>query len=129
MCFLFMAEIYDFEGKHFMFDFKEAQRNTDVLSNPWKVEKLIENIAKQINATLLQVHVHPFGTDTGVSAIWIVEESHISIHTWPEYKAAMIDIFTCWEKADPFKARDFLLKFFAPKVVEKLISLWRGDSD
>jgi S-adenosylmethionine/arginine decarboxylase-like enzyme len=41
----------------------------------------------------------------------------------------MIDIFTCWDKADPFKAREFLLNYFRPLIIEKLLSLRRGDAE
>ena len=121
--------MYKFEWKHFILDFRESQKNVDILSNRKKLEKLVKDIAEQINATLLSIHSHSFWEWTGVSVIWIVEESHISIHTYPEYKGAMIDIFTCGEKADPFKAREFLLDYFKPAVIEKLLSLRRGDAE
>ena len=121
--------MYKFEWKHFILDFREATENVEVLSSKEKLEQLIKDIARQINATLLTIHSHDFGEWTWVSIIWIVEESHISIHTYPEYKWAMIDIFTCWDKADPFKAREFLLNYFRPLIIEKLLSLRRGDAE
>ncbi len=35
-------------------------------------------------------------------------ESHLTIHTWPEFGYAAIDLFTCGCNADPWKAFDHL---------------------
>jgi len=121
--------MYKFEWKHFILDFREAQRNIWVLYSEEKLRDLVMQIAKEIDATLLSIHSHSFWDWTGVSVIGIVEESHISIHTYPEYKGAMIDIFTCWDKANPFKAREFLLNYFRPVIIEKLLSLRRWDAE
>lgn len=44
----------------------------------------------------------------GVSGYVLIAESHISIHTWPEYGYAAIDVFTCGEHTDPWKGLDVL---------------------
>jgi S-adenosylmethionine decarboxylase len=40
----------------------------------------------------------------GISGVVIIAESHISIHTWPEYSFAAVDVFTCGEVIEPIKA-------------------------
>ena len=58
----------------------------------------------------------------GFTALAALSESHISIHTWPEYDGyAAIDIFTCGEHIDPQKAIEILKKFFQPKLVTTII--------
>ena len=37
----------------------------------------------------------------GVTAVALLAESHISIHTWPENGTAVCDIFTCGDHTDP----------------------------
>jgi S-adenosylmethionine decarboxylase len=44
----------------------------------------------------------------GVSCIIFLEESHMSIHTWPENNFACLDVFTCGTTAYPEKAVEFL---------------------
>jgi len=51
---------------------------------------------------------HPFSPQ-GVSGVVVIEESHLSIHTWPEHKYAAVDFYTCG-KGDPYAAYEFLKK-------------------
>ncbi len=45
----------------------------------------------------------------GVSGgVVVIEESHITIHTWPEYKYAAVDLFTCGNTIKPWVAFKFL---------------------
>jgi len=37
-----------------------------------------------------------------VSGVVVIAESHVSIHTWPEYDYAAVDIFTCGDTIDPW---------------------------
>lgn len=37
----------------------------------------------------------------GISGAVIIAESHIAIHTWPEYGYAALDVFTCGSDIDP----------------------------
>ena len=45
--------------------------------------------------TVLAVTSHKFDQGGGVTAIALLSESHLSIHTWPEDGYAAIDAFTC----------------------------------
>ena len=67
--------------------------------------------AEAANATLLSISSKKFDPQ-GVTAVVLLSESHLSIHTWPEYGYAAIDAFTCGDRTDPEKACDFLLKTF-----------------
>jgi len=53
----------------------------------------------------------------GLTAIVALAESHISIHTWPEYRYAALDIFTCGETADPWKAYEYVVEAYKPEKV------------
>ena len=55
------------------------------------------------------------GEKGGVSVIALVLESHLALHTWPEYGYATFDAYTCGEKADPWKAWDLVLRELKPK--------------
>lgn len=55
------------------------------------------------------------GSKGGVSVIALVVESHIAVHTWVEYSYATVDVYTCGEQSDPFKAFEHILKSLKPR--------------
>ena len=54
------------------------------------------------------------GPKGGVSVIALILESHVALHTWVEYSYATFDVFTCGDKADPFKAFEVILRELEP---------------
>lgn len=51
----------------------------------------------------------------GVSGMVTIAESHLAVHTWPEYEFAAITFETCGERMDHRKAYTFLTSFFGSK--------------
>ena len=79
-------------GRHLLVEYHDC--NTDVLNDIGRVETLMRLAAKQANANIVASVFHPF-TPQGVSGVVIIEESHLSIHTWPETGYAAVDFYTC----------------------------------
>lgn len=73
--------------------------------------------AKAANATVVQQFFHEF-SPYGVSGTVVIAESHINIHTWPEYQYAAVDIFTCGESLEAEKAVEHLRIWLKAKKVE-----------
>jgi S-adenosylmethionine decarboxylase len=61
--------------------------------------------------------MHHFTPNGGVSGVAVLAESHISIHSWPEYGYAALDIFMCGD-AKPHLALDILREAFQPDEME-----------
>ena len=57
------------------------------------VEKLLLEVTEIIGLTVVNSTIHHF-SPIGVSGVVVIKESHISIHTWPEYNYVALDLFT-----------------------------------
>jgi S-adenosylmethionine decarboxylase len=77
--------------------------NHQFLNDVAKVEDTLRRAAQKANATIIRSTFHHF-SPFGVSGVVVIAESHISIHTWPEYGYAAVDIFTCGETIEPWDA-------------------------
>ena len=82
--------------------------------------------ARACGAAIVDLKVHKF-PPIGVTGIAILTESHLAIHTWPEYGYAGVDIFTCGEHADPTEAVSVLRRQFEADHVQ-VMRLDRGMS-
>lgn len=71
------------------------------------IEGLLRSSALACGATILHSHFHTFGAGQGITGVVLLAESHISIHTWPEFGFAAADIFMCGE-ATPKQALDLM---------------------
>lgn len=67
------------------------------------IQSVIQESVKRANATLLKEISYQF-EPFGVTALALLSESHISIHTWPEKGYIAIDVFTCGEHTQPKQA-------------------------
>lgn len=83
--------------------------STDTLSDVSEIERILLGAAEEMQATVITSAFHHF-SPMGVSGVVVIQESHIAIHTWPEYGYAAIDIFTCGTELRPIKGYEYLLK-------------------
>ena len=70
---------------------------------------ILNRAAKLANATVLNLISNKFEPQ-GVTAIALLAESHISIHTWPESNYSAVDIFTCGQNMMPELASQYLIE-------------------
>jgi S-adenosylmethionine decarboxylase len=68
--------------------------------------EILFGATEHMGATFLKTITHKFQPQ-GVTAVTLLAESHISIHTWPEKQTAVCDIFTCG-KPNPRKGAIYL---------------------
>lgn len=104
-------------GRHILIEFYNCDE--DILKNPEIVETRMNEAAKIANATIVQSVFHHFNP-YGVSGAVIISESHLAIHTWPEYGYAAVDVFTCGDKINPWTAFKFLEDVFVAKRSESI---------
>ena len=75
---------------------------------------VLSNAAKLANATVLNLISNKFEPQ-GVTAIALLAESHLSIHTWPESYYSAVDIFTCGQNMKPERASKYLIEALMAK--------------
>jgi S-adenosylmethionine decarboxylase len=81
------------------------------------VEGALRDAAAACAATLKDVQVYYYNPQ-GVTGVAVLAESHITIHTWPEYNYAAVDVFTCGDDADPRVAIPVLRDHFEAERVQ-----------
>ena len=93
-------------GRHLILDLKGCP--ADVLDDLPFIQESLNQAATSIGATVVGQTFHKFSPQ-GVTGVVAIAESHICIHTWPEYGYAAADIFTCGEDFDPLQAAQYLI--------------------
>ena len=77
------------------------------------------------NMTMLTFTHHKFEPQ-GLTAIALLAESHMSIHTYPERGYAAIDVFTSGDTSRPEHVAKVLRRFLKPEKI-KITNIKRGD--
>ena len=93
--------VHDFPqviGKHALFELHGG--NPNLLNDEDFVKSALTEAAEVAGATLLSLVSHKFSPQ-GVTAVALLSESHISLHSWPEFGFASIDCYTCGSHTDP----------------------------
>src|SRR5215204_3906691 len=92
-------------GRHLLGEFHGCDR--ELLNRPEHIRAALLAAVTTSGATPIQDFVHTF-TPHGVTGIVVIAESHFAIHTWPEYGFAAVDLFTCGDTVDPWRAFEHL---------------------
>ena len=88
-------------GSHLLLELKDC--NPELLNDLSYIRKAMIETAEDVGATIIGESFHHFSPQ-GVTGILAITESHISIHTWPEYGYAAADIFSCGTTFRPMEA-------------------------
>ena len=84
--------------RHILFTLKGCPFG--LLDDEAHIRNVLVNAAALAESTLLGIQSHKFDPQ-GVTAVALLAESHISIHTWPENSMAVCDVFTCGDHTNP----------------------------
>lgn len=109
-------------GVHLIADLCDC--NSDLLNDSVFISKALAGAVEYANATLLEEVKYEF-TPQGITAVCLLAESHISIHTWPEKCYAAVDIFTCGDHTAPERACNYMASALESSH-PKMITVHRG---
>jgi spermidine synthase len=102
-------------GSHVLADISGS--TSPLLDDGVGLEELLVHAAEAVGATVLSRHHHAFDPQ-GVTAVVVLAESHVSIHTWPEWGGATLDAYTCGA-ADPERLIDLVIEGLAPTNIRR----------
>lgn len=106
-------------GKHAIIDLSGC--DPDVICDYELILNILREAARVAQVTVVGEIEHQFNPE-GYSMVLLLEESHLSIHTWPEYNYVSLDLFSCNLHTDFEAVEKFLVKKFKPQsVVSKLL--------
>ncbi len=94
-------------GRHLLMELEDC--NEEILNDLDTLKEAMITAANEAGATVMGESFHRFNPH-GISGVVVVAESHLFIHTWPEYGYAAADIFTCGTTVQPEKAAEVLIE-------------------
>jgi S-adenosylmethionine decarboxylase proenzyme len=115
-------------GKHLICDLRNI-RNTSLLNSLDGIRQVIDTICSEHSFTVLGKLEHQFSPQ-GCSLVYLLSESHISVHTFPEKNYIAMDIYTCREYPDNSLYNDIhnhLVRLFSADMDDPII-IDRGSS-
>ncbi|MEW6142186.1 MAG: adenosylmethionine decarboxylase [Chloroflexota bacterium] len=94
-------------ARHLLIELKDCRH--DRLNDLDFLRDTLKDAAIAAGATVIQDSFYQFAP-YGISGVVIIAESHLSIHTWPEFNYAAVDIFTCGMTTRPEEAADLVAR-------------------
>ena len=85
-------------------------------------KKAINQIATKASLSVVGSAFHLFNTPQAVSGVLLLSESHLAIHTWPEYSTAVLDIFSCSSKEQCMAAMKEAVEVFQCDLYDNIIT-------
>ena len=89
---LTLPSLHDTVGSHIIADLTNC--SSILLNQPSSLDSILTSAIVLSGATILNKQFHHFSPH-GVTFLYLLSESHLSIHTWPEKSYASIDMYTC----------------------------------
>ena len=99
-------------GRHIIAELYGVSK--ELISNEATVRQILEEVTEKaelekVGSVYKQFNPH------GVTGIVLIAESHVSIHTWPEFGLVNLDVFTCGDISKAEKAFKLFLEMFKPE--------------
>jgi len=79
-------------GQHLIAELYGCERT--LLDDPSRLEQILTEAIRRSGGTIIRPLFHQFSPH-GVTGVVVIAESHVAIHTWPEFGYCALDVFTC----------------------------------
>jgi len=102
-------------GIHVLYELYECE--AALLDDGEFLRRMLYDAVRSVEMVALEEAYHQYQPQ-GVSVVILVAESHIAIHTWPEYGYAAVDFFSCRTDIDPERVRAVLQRALKPGRID-----------
>jgi S-adenosylmethionine decarboxylase len=110
-------------GVHYIVELSAKEEDFLFYNN--KVLEFFNKVLKEMNATIVSVSFKEFSS-CGMSGVFVLAESHLSFHTWPEENYVSVDLYVCGSKT---KHSKFLKELSEKFEVNDVLIIKRGVKD
>jgi S-adenosylmethionine decarboxylase proenzyme len=100
------------KGTHIIIDIYNIYDNKPLKMND-SIIQILDNIVDEFKLNVVNKAIHQF-EPFGVTAVYVLSESHLSIHTFVEEKKVSIDLYTCNIFNRDLELIEFIKKIFSP---------------
>lgn len=111
---------YTFRGKHFVASYMECDVKS--LVDLEQLVNAMDGAVKASGATILDKTSYVFSPN-GLTLVYLLSESHASLHTYPEHGACFVDLFTCGNSCSAEKFDEAMRQYLQPKRVNARLFL------
>ncbi len=102
-------------GLHIIAEFLGVKR--EKIARTGQMRRIVERVVKKSGLNVIRSAYHQFRPH-GVTCVYLLKESHLAIHTWPEVNYAAVDIFTCDRTGKAEEALELLKEELQPQRVK-----------
>jgi len=106
--------VHSFYGKHFVASYLDC--DPKALGDLTSLLDAMDGAVQTSGASILNRTFHIFPPN-GLTAVYLLSESHASIHTYPEYGACFVDLFTCGETCSSEQFDRLMREYLKPGQV------------
>lgn len=110
-----MTEISEMKGYHILADFIGCP--SPYLEQAEDLKRVLLEAASAGNFDVVGQCFYQF-EPSGATGVLLLEQSHISAHSWPELGFIAVDIYSCGGREKAEKAKDYLIKVFKPEELQ-----------
>lgn len=98
-------------GIHYLLDINNIDKTKVDINNELALNDIFVNAIKIANMTILGNKTHHFSPH-GITGIYLLSESHLSYHTWPESNFISLDLYTCGDHTKAYNAIQYIIRTF-----------------
>lgn len=105
---------FKFSGSHYIASLKDCQTIENLENN--NIVSLFRDAIQKSGATILNYNEHIF-ENGGITFVFLLSESHCSVHTYPEHKSLFVDLFTCGDNINNKTFHSTIVEALKPRDV------------